>query len=109
MLKDCQQGQSKCANQSRFSPKNFAMDHIKKDPKAQAIFLAAVSWSLAWKGFSLWRAAKNDSKPWFVTLLLTNSLGLLDAFYIFVVDRHGHQRQREINAIFAEADEVDDL
>ena len=109
MLKKTHHGKGKCAQQSQFSPKNFAMDHIKKDPRAQAILIAAVSWSLAWKGFSLWRAAKNDSKPWFVTLLLTNTLGVLDAFYIFVVDRRGHQRQREINAIFAEADEVDDL
>ncbi len=109
MLKKNRHGKSKRAKRSRFSPVSIVMGPIKKNAKVQAILLAAVSWSLAWKGFSLWRAAKNDSKPWFVTLLLTNTLGLLDAFYIFVVDRRGHQRQREINAIFAEADEVDDL
>lgn len=109
MLKKCHQGKGKCAKRSRFSPVNIVLGPIKKNAKMQAILVAAVSWSVAWKGFSLWRAAKNDSKPWFVTLLLTNSLGILDAFYIFVIDRRGHHRQREINAIYAEADESDDL
>lgn len=46
---------------------------------------AVVTWSLAWKGASLWRAAKDDSKPWFVTLLVSNTLGILDAIYLFGV------------------------
>ncbi len=46
---------------------------------------AAVVWSLAWKGASLWRASQDRSKPWFVTLLATNTLGLLDAVYLFGV------------------------
>lgn len=61
---------------------------------AQAGIVAAVVWTLAWKGASLWRAAKNDSKPWFGTLLVTNTLGILDAIYLFGVDgarrRHAH-------------------
>lgn len=44
-----------------------------------------VAWTLAWKGASLWRAAKDDSKPWFVTLLVSNTLGILDAIYLFGV------------------------
>ncbi|WP_241705566.1 DUF5652 family protein [Leifsonia shinshuensis] len=57
----------------------------------RAVVVAVVAWSLAWKGASLWRAARNGSKPWFVTLLLTNTLGVLDAVYLFGVDRH-HRR-----------------
>ena len=41
-------------------------------------------WSLFWKGWALWRAAKNDSLPWFVVLLLVNTLGVLDIVYIFI-------------------------
>lgn len=41
-------------------------------------------WSLAWKGWALWKAAKNDSPVWFVVLLLVNTLGILDILYIFV-------------------------
>ncbi|HKC04884.1 MAG TPA: DUF5652 family protein [Patescibacteria group bacterium] len=41
-------------------------------------------WSLFWKGWALWKAAKNDSKGWFVALLLINTLGILDILYIYV-------------------------
>lgn len=56
-------------------------------PGTRAAVIAAVAWTLAWKGASLWRAARNGSKPWFVALLLTNTLGVLDAVYLFGVDR----------------------
>jgi hypothetical protein len=56
-------------------------------PSARAGLVAAVGWTLAWKGVSLWRAARNGSKPWFVALLLSNTMGVLDALYLFVVDR----------------------
>lgn len=56
-------------------------------PLGRALMVAAVAWTLAWKGVSLWRAARNNSKPWFVALLLSNTLGVLDAIYLFAVDR----------------------
>ncbi|MDR5698951.1 DUF5652 family protein [Agromyces aerolatus] len=52
-------------------------------PERRALIVAAIAWNVAWKGASLWRAARNDSKPWFVTLLVTNTLGVLDAVYLF--------------------------
>lgn len=65
-------------------------------PGTRALIGGAVVWSLAWKGFSLWRAARNGSKPWFATLLLTNTIGVLDAVYLFGVDRqHRTERMRE--------------
>lgn len=46
--------------------------------------LPFVIWSIFWKGWALWKAAKNDSKPWFIALLIINTLGILDILYIFV-------------------------
>jgi hypothetical protein len=54
---------------------------------ATLLLVMAAVWSVAWKGVSMWRAAQNESKPWFTTLLITNTLGILDAFYLFAVDR----------------------
>ncbi|WP_314146300.1 DUF5652 family protein [uncultured Leifsonia sp.] len=68
-------------------------------PSGRAIVVAVVAWSLAWKGASLWRAARNGSKPWFVTLLLTNTLGALDAVYLFGVDRRRRRDELEELAI----------
>lgn len=60
-------------------------------PQTRALAVAVIAWSIAWKGASLWRAARNGSAPWFVALLLTNTLGVLDAIYLFAV---GRRRER---------------
>jgi uncharacterized membrane protein len=48
------------------------------------ILVPLVIWSLIWKGLALWRAAKNDSKPWYVVLLVVNTLGILEILYLYV-------------------------
>jgi Family of unknown function (DUF5652) len=48
-------------------------------------FLIALGvWELTWKGFALWRAAKNNHKYWFVPLLIINSMGLLPIIYLSI-------------------------
>ncbi|MEK7072894.1 MAG: DUF5652 family protein [Patescibacteria group bacterium] len=41
-------------------------------------------WSLVWKGLALWKAAHEESKPWFIALLVINTAGILEILYIFV-------------------------
>lgn len=67
----------------------------------RVLVVAVVAWSLAWKGASMWRAARNGSKPWFVALLLSNTLGALDALYLFGIDRRHREEEREEVAILA--------
>jgi cytoskeletal protein RodZ len=43
-----------------------------------------ILWSLAWKGFALWIAAKEGKKIWFIFILVLNTLGILEILYIFV-------------------------
>jgi hypothetical protein len=59
----------------------------RPEPEQIALFSVLAVWTLAWKGASLWHAAKDNSKPWFVALLLSNTLGVLDAFYISRLSR----------------------
>ena len=40
-------------------------------------------WTIAWKGVALWKAAESQSKPWFVVLLLVNTVGILEIIYVF--------------------------
>lgn len=63
------------------------MKHKQPEPVKIALISVLAAWTLAWKGASLWHAAKDDSKPWFIALLLSNTAGLLDALYIFRVSR----------------------
>ena len=82
---------------------NFDAPHSFRDvpPAGRGLVVAVVAWSLAWKGASLWRAARNGSKPWFVTLLLTNTLGLLDMVYLFGVGRRGRWERLDENTVRA--------
>lgn len=57
---------------------------LQKNPFA-AILLTI--WVLTWKGFALWTASKKDQKPWFVAILVINTLGLLEIIYLFVVPK----------------------
>jgi len=83
----------------------FGMRMPDIPPAQRAIFVGVVAWSLAWKGASLWRAARNGSKPWFVALLLSNTLGVLDAIYLFVVDRRNVSFRLVEETILAETGE----
>lgn len=56
--------------------------------------LPLIVWSLFWKGWALWRAAKNDSKGWFIALLILNTLGILEILYIFVFGKKKASRKR---------------
>ncbi len=49
------------------------------------VALIVLVWTLVWKGFALWRAAKDDSKLWFVLMLILNTLGVLEIVYIFAI------------------------
>ncbi len=40
-------------------------------------------WTVPWKGVALWKAARANSKPWFIVLLIVNTVGLLEIIYIF--------------------------
>ena len=48
---------------------------------------ALLIWSLAWKGFALWRSAGLHQKYWFISILIINTFGLLEIFYLFVIAR----------------------
>ena len=47
------------------------------------LFVPLLIWTIPWGGVALWKAARNDSKPWFIALLLINTVGLLEIIYIF--------------------------
>jgi len=50
-----------------------------------ALALLAVLWTISWKIYASWTAAKRDQKRWFVALVILNTLGILEIFYIFYI------------------------
>ena len=49
------------------------------------ILFVSIIWVLPWKGYALWTASKNDSKKWFIALLILNTFAILDILFIFVI------------------------
>lgn len=45
-------------------------------------------WTIPWKGFALWLAAKKDEKWWFIAMLLINTAGLVEIVYIFAIAKY---------------------
>lgn len=62
--------------------------------------LVLIIWTLVWKIYAAWTAAKHDHKKWFVALLILNTIGILEIFYIFKIAK---KSWAEVKADFAGA------
>jgi len=60
----------------------------------QWLVLLLLAWSLPWKAVALWKAVKNHQRKWFIGLLLVNSLGILEMFYIFIFGKKAIAKKR---------------
>ena len=54
-------------------------------PAAALALPVLLVWGLVWKGWALYLAARRGELIWFVVLLVVNTVGLLEIFYIFVI------------------------
>ncbi|HAR99899.1 MAG: hypothetical protein US57_C0015G0023 [Candidatus Moranbacteria bacterium GW2011_GWC2_37_73] len=59
------------------------------------IIILILLWTLPWKGAALWRAARRGHIGWFLTLIILNTLGILDILYIFVFANWGKGKKEE--------------
>lgn len=51
-------------------------------PELKIVMVVVLIWSIFWKGLALWRAARAKQKYWFITILLVNSIGLLEIVFL---------------------------
>lgn len=64
-----------------------------------ALALVLALWSIPWKGYALWIAAKNTHKWWFIALLVVNTVAILEIIYIFAIGRPElKKKEREATA-----------
>lgn len=64
-----------------------------------ALIVLVQVWEMIWKGFALWRAARNRDIFWFVLLILINSAGLLPAVYLFYISKSPRKRLGRIHIV----------
>jgi len=60
------------------------MNNILSQPQ---FYLPFLIWSLAWKGYALWKSAGKKQLIWFIILLVINTSGLLEIAYIFFLNK----------------------
>jgi hypothetical protein len=62
------------------------------------LIIIALTWSLIWKGFALWKSARRTNTIWFVVFLLVHTLGILEILYIYLfseMDFDGKERKKK--------------
>lgn len=52
-------------------------------------------WTLPWKGWALWLAARRRERWWFIALLVINTLAILEIFYIFAIAKQSDKKEDE--------------
>lgn len=75
---------------------NTSLIDILNNPRAQILLLILALWNLAWKGFALWKAAKNNQRRWFIVILALNTFGILEIIYLFHFSKERGSRTKSI-------------
>jgi hypothetical protein len=73
------------ANYSVFSPAFLASLGLPTNPAFITFVIFWIVGVIALKGYVLWHAARRGETAWFVILLIVNTFGLLELFYIFFI------------------------
>jgi len=77
----------------------YLSEFFQNNPEFFALMLV---WSIFWKGMSMWKAAHQEKKYWFIVLLVLNTVGLLDIFYIYILPK---LRKKEEDAVVVELED----
>ena len=57
------------------------------------IIIAAV-WEAIWKGIAMWKCGRNNQLPWFIVILIFNTLGILPIIYLLFFQKRTRMEKR---------------
>ncbi len=63
------------------------------EPQFLAFVIALTVWTIPWKGYALWLAARNGHTWWFIALLVVNTVAILEIIYIFAIGRPAEKKR----------------
>jgi hypothetical protein len=75
---------------------DFGLPMMGSFPGLGYLLIPFLLWNLVWTGWALWLAARRGEPTWFVALLVLNTAGLLEIFYIFVIAKQNDGKVNEI-------------
>jgi len=64
-----------------------------------AVLVFILIWSLVWKGLALWKSAISKHKIWFVVILVTNTIGILEILYLYVFSKMDWNKNNKDNSV----------
>lgn len=74
------------------------IDLLTQEAAIGIIGLVVTLWTIPWKGYALWIAARNRHKWWFIILLVVNTVAILEIIYIFAVGRPALKKDDVVTA-----------
>jgi len=69
------------------------MQNIHIDNSRVLLIVLIAIWTAPWKAVALWKSARNNSKIWFIFLLIFNTVGILEILYIFIFSKRAKRDQ----------------
>jgi hypothetical protein len=59
------------------------------------LLLVLFLWAIPWKIYAVWLAVKHNHKQWFVALIILNTVGILEIFYVFRIAKKSWTEVKE--------------
>ncbi len=66
-------------------------------PQLMKLIYLSLLWVFPWKAVALWKSARNNHRAWFITLLVLNTMAILEITYIFYFGKK-KEANKEFNA-----------
>lgn len=66
------------------------------------VAILALLWTLPWKGWALWLAARREEKWWFIALLVINTVAILEIVYIFAIAKRSDKKEAKTEVVETE-------
>jgi len=67
-------------------------------------------WNIIWKGMALWKSSRLSHKKWFIALMVLNTVGILDIYYIyFIANKYRVETIEDDTMTETKEDEVTDV
>jgi hypothetical protein len=57
--------------------------------------VALALWTIPWKVYAVWTAARSDQKKWFLALIILNTMSILEIYYIFKIAKKNFAQVKE--------------
>ena len=64
-------------------------------PSVNIIIVLLALWTIPWKIYALWLAAKHNHKKWFVAIVILNTVSILEIFYVIKIAKKSWAEVKE--------------